>query len=204
MGERNIKIIKHMKLITGLFSSFLLLAKLTTLSANAEEIEEITEFLTEPEILTQDYDGQTILLPLAEHAEELETNIVYDENGNAYILHEGKRVTGKFYLVPEYSKGDILQDNKINAEDASYILYAAAIAGADSLDATEVLLHQQENYTTGYQILQLADVNNDNTVNAADAAEILSYASAYGSGQNPLPFGIVCYQTDENGVLQKG
>ncbi|MDE7122071.1 MAG: hypothetical protein K2O42_07925 [Oscillospiraceae bacterium] len=82
--------IKYIKLMTGLFSSFLLLATLTTLSANAEEMEEITEFPTEPEILTQDYDGQTILLPLVEHADELETTIIYDEDGNACMLHSSE------------------------------------------------------------------------------------------------------------------
>ena len=83
-------------------------------------------------------------------------------------------------------------DSKVDAQDAALVLIRAADYGASadgSMSEVDALY---------------GDVNEDNNVNASDAANILGYSALVGAGQEVSPLGYSLYDADENGTLQKG
>lgn len=100
--------------------------------------------LTEGSALTHEY----VLNP--DDSKNSETCIVYS------CVHCGKDLLASVKPKPEYEKGDINTDGKVNAADARLALRISA--------ALEIMTDK---------ILELGDINNDKKLNAADARLIL-------------------------------
>lgn len=129
---------------------------------------------------------------------------VYHEDGTASYYEAGTVLTGKFLAGKGYTLGDISGDDTVSSTDAAGILIAAAAAGADSTDAAEVLAGDSSFLTDADTARRYADTNEDGSINASDAAVILSYAAASGADQEVLPLGSAYYCADESGVLRQG
>lgn len=138
-------------------------------------------------------------------AEKPDTNgIVTNTDGTVSYLCKNKVQTGLFSVTPDYTKGDLSNDQKVDAGDAEQLLAVSATAAANALDAGEILAKSSDAISNSYQALQIADVNNDQAINAADAADVLMYSAQLGAGEQVHPLGYAIYYADETGVLQNG
>ncbi|MDE6657951.1 MAG: leucine-rich repeat protein [Oscillospiraceae bacterium] len=95
-----------------------------------------------------------------------------EKNGNSFEIISSNLEPEPPTDTIEILLGDVNDDKKINAEDASNILIAAALIGAGN-----------DSGLTSEQI-KSADVNHDDSVNASDASLVLAYAAYIGAGGN--------------------
>ncbi len=130
--------------------------------------------------------------------------IVQNADGTASYLQDGKVLHGIFSITPEFIKGDINGNQSVEALDAAIILEAAASAAAENVDAAELLVSQFDTLQSPYEANQIADVNDDGSIDSGDSADMLIYASRLGAGDDVQPLGYGLYFADDNGVLQKG
>ncbi|MBQ8927696.1 MAG: hypothetical protein IJ055_05400 [Oscillospiraceae bacterium] len=133
--------------------------------------------------------------------------ILYDAAGNAYVMRDGQRLTGKFVLSPDFTMGDVNRDDKVDAVDASITLQAASKAGAGYASSAQAVLTQLvPAYENVQEAASFSDVNDDGLTNAVDASLILSYSAKRGAavGQDTLPMGAAYYYADSSGVLRTG
>lgn len=124
--------------------------------------------------------------------------------GTVSYYVDGTAMTGLFSVTPDYIKGDLDSNGTPDAADAAKILDAAAHAAASGSATNEVLADQITQIKNGYQATQLADINGDAVIDAADGADLLIYAAKTGAGTNVKPLGYALYFADSKGVLQKG
>ena len=177
----------------------------------AEETTESAEDETEAVTFSKDYplvqaaEGEilSVTLSLATDPDAEKSGMIHDANGASY-LSKGKKLTGHFSVTPDYLKGDLGGDGSVDASDAACILIAASAAGVGDATAGELIAEKFESVANDFQAEQIADINNDGSINASDAAEVLIYASRCGAGEAVKPLGCAQYYADENGVLQTG
>ena len=109
---------------------------------------------------------------------------------------------GHVVVSPDFPIGDLTDDKKADASDASLVLVASTAAGVGS-DAREVLLAEDPALGDVENAMLYADVNYDGVIDARDASEILIYSTARGVGEVE-PLGTWHLYADENGILQTG
>jgi glucan-binding YG repeat protein len=181
-------ILKIQKICTALLCSLLLAAGGTIPAAAADtdssaHITEIYQSLAE----SPDSDG-----------------LKKNEDGTRSYLSDGDRQTGIFSVTPEFTVGDLNNDGASNAMDATIILTASSASSTGNSTAAEIIAAELGSGLNAYQVLQVADVNHDDAINAKDAAEVLTYSAKRGSGEKLRPLGYAVYFADQDGVLQKG
>ena len=106
-----------------------------------------------------------------------------DTEGRKYALDDkGESIKGAFTLTPAIAIGDVDGNKSVNASDASLILIAAAISGANAgTTAQQALLDKNPAYFQKIETaLAYGDTNGDGIINAKDAVTILLYAASYG------------------------
>lgn len=143
-------------------------------------------------------------ISLAASPDAGKSGIIHEADGTASYLSAGKKLTGHFSITPDYIKGDLGGDGKVDASDAAGLLIAASVGGSGQLSAEEYIAAAADNIDTAFEAAQIADINNDGAVNASDAAEVLIYSSRVGAGEKLKPLGCAQYYADENGALQTG
>ncbi|GEM_PF-1726685 len=122
----------------------------------------------------------------------------YNEDGTfyadkqLYIFYHNNE-TGEYVALSEpvnvlvAMKGDVSLDGKVNAADASYILYYAANYGVGNEYNFSDYANISEEGTVSGEILEKvsrksADVNQDGKINPYDALQVLNYAASIGAG----------------------
>ncbi len=148
--------------------------------------------------------AETYTIPLQPEPDHSENGLNVDADGNAWFLYQGERLTGFFYTIPEYVRGDVTGDGLINASDAALILKTAARSAANGESAGAIIAAEKNIAENEYEAYQIADVSEDGAINASDAALLLNYAARYGSGGDVQPFGLTMYYADEDGYLRPG
>ena len=119
------------------------------------------------------------------------SQITYDENGKAYYMENGQKVTGRFSIQPNYTLGDVDGSGSVDSRDAVKMLVSIAAQGAGTAEVSE-------------EMLTFGDVNGDGLMNARDVSDVLRFAAANGSGQTTAALGTAYFYADENGMLCSG
>ena len=131
--------------------------------------------------------------------------ITKEASGKAYYMDGDKKSTGRFVLSPNFPMGDLDHNKSVNAEDAIFILNAAAKSGTESSKPGQTLLDlYKDNFESLEQAVAFADINEDGIINAEDATLVLIHASRVGTNPNENPIGSAIYWADADGYLQTG
>lgn len=117
--------------------------------------------------------------------------LTVDQNGKSAYIENGKKLTGKIRLKPNFLLGDVNADGTVDSLDAVALLSAFAKAGTDANVVYQNLMHY-------------GDVNEDGSLDSTDVLGILSYAANRGSSTSSDPLGTAYYYADADGNLMTG
>lgn len=158
-----------------------ILAVLAVLASVPAAIQ--TKQLVSAETESAEVVKPTLLRPAAQ--------LTYDENGSAFYMENGQKLTGKFSVKPNYSLGDVDGSGSVDSRDAVQMLTQIAAQGAGKSIVSA-------------EMLAFGDVNGDGLMNASDVTEVLCFSAASGSGQVTDPLGTAYFFADKDGMLCSG
>ena len=130
--------------------------------------------------------------------------LTLNADGSCTYFKDGIAQIGRIAVEPNYLLGDVSGDEAVDASDAAQILLISAQSGAAGMDAGELLTESAEHFEDTVQAYAYADVDDDQKIDAGDAAQILIYAAKAGADPNTEPLGTAWFYANEKGALQKG
>lgn len=114
-------------------------------------------------------------------AEDERLTYIVSDNGTDMVpeYHNMIPTLKGLTFIVEGERGDVTDNDVLNAADAAEVLMYAAVDGAGTEAKFSADAAQEQ------RLCRQADVNRDNTIDAMDASLILQYVAAAGAGATP-------------------